>query len=199
MKMNTQSRLIEIATPLFASKGFAGVSVREITDAAQVNVSAVSYHFSGKEGLYQAVLEEQFTPMQEAWQSVQTSTSLSPVERLEAYANHIAKLHIKRPFLARLMGSELNNPTKQGRLVIETNLGHGFQYVRSILEEGVAKGAFRSDLNISYTTISLAGILNFFFLTKPIIQNITPLPESANSTYPIHAFNIFLKGIATKS
>lgn len=198
MKTNTLARLIEVATPLFASKGFAGVSVREITDGAAVNVSAVSYYFNGKEGLYQAVLEEQFTPMQDVWRSDESSTSLSPVERLEAYAAHIAKLHLKRPFLASLMDSELNNPTKYGKLVIEKNLGCGFQFLGTILSDGIASGDFRSDLNIAYATIALAGILNFFFLTKPIIQEITPLPEDANSTYPLHAFRIYLKGIAAK-
>lgn len=198
MKTNTLTRLIEVATPLFASKGFAGVSVREITDAAAVNVSAVSYYFNGKEGLYQAVLEEQFAPLQDAWQAGETNTSLSPVERLESYADHIAKLHLKRPSLARLMGNELNNPTKYGRLVIEKNLGHGYKYLHTLLKSGIESGDFRPDLNIAYATISLAGILNFFFLTKPIIQKITQLPEDANSTYPLHAFRIYLKGIAAQ-
>jgi len=53
--------LIAVATPLFAEKGFNGVSVREIAGYASVNVSMISYYFGGKEGLYAAVLNEQFT------------------------------------------------------------------------------------------------------------------------------------------
>lgn len=55
-----RSQLIAAATPLFAVKGLAGVNVREIARAAGVNASLISYHFGGKEGLYAAVIREQF-------------------------------------------------------------------------------------------------------------------------------------------
>ena len=55
-----RDKLLAAATPLFAAKGFSGTNVREIAGAAGVNVSLISYHFGGKEGLYSAVLSEQF-------------------------------------------------------------------------------------------------------------------------------------------
>ena len=42
MDKDTRTKLIEIATKLFATKGFFAVSVREVTSIAQVNVSAIS-------------------------------------------------------------------------------------------------------------------------------------------------------------
>lgn len=59
-KSDQRSQLIAAATPLFAFKGLSGVNVREIGRAAGVNPSLISYHFGGKEGLYAAVLREQF-------------------------------------------------------------------------------------------------------------------------------------------
>jgi AcrR family transcriptional regulator len=49
----TRDRIIRVAERLFAENGFAGTSVREITNEAGVNVAAVNYHFGGKEALYQ--------------------------------------------------------------------------------------------------------------------------------------------------
>jgi AcrR family transcriptional regulator len=54
---DTKELLIEAAKHLFAKKGFAGTSVKDIADRAEVNVSLISYHFGGKENLYRACLE----------------------------------------------------------------------------------------------------------------------------------------------
>lgn len=53
----TQERLLEAAAVRFAERGYADVGVREICQAADANLAAVSYWFQGKEGLYRAVLE----------------------------------------------------------------------------------------------------------------------------------------------
>jgi AcrR family transcriptional regulator len=49
---DTRDLIIEEARKHFCEKGFAGASVRDICDGAKVNVSAIKYHFGGKEGLY---------------------------------------------------------------------------------------------------------------------------------------------------
>ena len=50
-----RSRLLDAALALFAEKGFAKASTREIAHAAQVNVAAISYYFGDKTKLYRAV------------------------------------------------------------------------------------------------------------------------------------------------
>ena len=54
----TRQALIAAATDVFAEAGFAGGSVRLITEKAGANQAAINYHFSGKEGLYHAVLKD---------------------------------------------------------------------------------------------------------------------------------------------
>lgn len=53
----TAERLLDAAEQLFAHKGWAGASIREITQAAGVNVAAAHYHFGSKEALLAAVIE----------------------------------------------------------------------------------------------------------------------------------------------
>jgi AcrR family transcriptional regulator len=55
-KSTAGQRILAIATPLFAARGFGGVSLREITEKARVNLAAVNYHFYDKEALYVEVL-----------------------------------------------------------------------------------------------------------------------------------------------
>ncbi len=54
----TALNLIDVAGPLFASRSFDAVSTREIADKANANLSAISYHFGNKEGLYRAVFQK---------------------------------------------------------------------------------------------------------------------------------------------
>lgn len=51
----TRERLLDAAERLFAERGLAGTSVRQITDAAKANLAAINYHFGSKEGLYTEV------------------------------------------------------------------------------------------------------------------------------------------------
>ncbi len=50
--LDTRQRLIEAAILTFAEKGFDGAGIREIAQRAKANSALVTYHFSGKEGLY---------------------------------------------------------------------------------------------------------------------------------------------------
>jgi AcrR family transcriptional regulator len=53
----TKVSLIKAALKVFAQKGRDGTSVKDLADEAGVNVSLISYHFGGKDGLYRACLE----------------------------------------------------------------------------------------------------------------------------------------------
>ena len=54
---NTRQRILEIATDLFAEKGYAGTYVREIVEKAGVSKPALYYYFQSKEGLFYAILD----------------------------------------------------------------------------------------------------------------------------------------------
>ncbi len=53
----TQRRLIDVASRMFADGSVDGVSIRSITREADVGPAAVHYHFRSKDGLLDAVLE----------------------------------------------------------------------------------------------------------------------------------------------
>jgi len=53
----TRQKLIAAAIRSFGQKGFDGASIRDIAEAAQVNIAGIAYHFGGKEQLYRACLQ----------------------------------------------------------------------------------------------------------------------------------------------
>src|ERR1700732_4531958 len=52
-----KERILDAAERLFARHGFYGISVRDITEEAGVDVALVSYHFGGKRELFTAVFQ----------------------------------------------------------------------------------------------------------------------------------------------
>lgn len=54
---NSKTRILEVATALFARKGFDGTSIREICKAADVNLCMISYYWGGKQELYQGIID----------------------------------------------------------------------------------------------------------------------------------------------
>ena len=54
---NGKERILDAAEQRFARHGFYGVSLRDITRAAGVDVALVGYHFGGKRELFAAVFE----------------------------------------------------------------------------------------------------------------------------------------------
>ncbi len=60
-----RERLLDVAERQFAERGFAETSIRSITTDAGCNVSAVSYYFGNKLGLYTAAIRRRLDGIRE--------------------------------------------------------------------------------------------------------------------------------------
>src|SRR5262245_9055913 len=60
---DTKAVILAAAEKLFAERGFADVSMRDITSAAEVNLAAVNYHFGSKDELLVALFVDRVTPL----------------------------------------------------------------------------------------------------------------------------------------
>jgi AcrR family transcriptional regulator len=54
-----RQQIVEVATRLFARQGYEGTTTRQIAEAAEVNEAIIFRHFTTKEDLYWAVIEDQ--------------------------------------------------------------------------------------------------------------------------------------------
>ena len=79
MATDTKERILDTAEGLFAEHGFPATSMRDITNAAGVNLAAINYHFGSKESLLIAVLQRRTLPINTA--------RLSRLDALEAAAD----------------------------------------------------------------------------------------------------------------
>ena len=74
---------------LLAERGEEGVTLRELTDAAEANVAAVSYHFGSLKSLCDAAIEHALERYLDAQQ--EAVSSISPDSTLEALATAFAR------------------------------------------------------------------------------------------------------------
>ena len=63
MADETREQIVRAAEVLFAQDGYAGTSLRHITEAANVNIAAVNYHFGSKENLLIEILDRVIGPI----------------------------------------------------------------------------------------------------------------------------------------
>lgn len=61
----TRTLILDTAERLCAEKGFESLSVRAISDLAGVNLNAVTYHFGGKQGLFEEMFKRRVVPLNE--------------------------------------------------------------------------------------------------------------------------------------
>jgi len=57
-RTDTRERIVNVAAALIAEKGFAGTSIKDISDALGVTKAALYYHFASKEEILRAIVEQ---------------------------------------------------------------------------------------------------------------------------------------------
>jgi AcrR family transcriptional regulator len=87
--VRTRARLLEAALDLISERGEEGVTLRELTDAAEANVAAVSYHFGSLKSLCDAAIEQALERYLDAQQ--EAVDALGPESTLEALAAAFAR------------------------------------------------------------------------------------------------------------
>lgn len=100
--------ILDVATELFADRGFSGVSIQEIADGARTHKTTVIYHFATKDALHEAVLERALGKVAE----IQREFLAGPFarDRVAFLIDQIHSFYATNLSLARLLQRELLDP-----------------------------------------------------------------------------------------
>ncbi len=145
----TRELLLRAAIVLFAKKGFDGTSVKDISDRAGTNVSLISYHFGGKEGLYKTGLE-QFGKNRLAATQRLLQTPLTREEanlRLGLFIDDMAMWFEEEPDLCAIVHREADMGFPVARDVFESTFLKVFTTFVGFIRSGQSKGFLRSDFD----------------------------------------------------
>lgn len=165
--MKTRERLIDVATSLFAARGYDGVSVRDITAAAGTNLGAVTYHFGSKAALFGEVIEREIRPLVAHGKEIEKSTD-EPAEKLRRmlalYAMYVMhqEPQLKLLFAESLAGGRRLPPGAREAVAYRNEL------FAEIVREGIARGDFR-ECDVGCACWSFFGMLSAYILFQPLL------------------------------
>ncbi len=177
---NSREKLLEVAEALFAQRGFAGVGIREVADAAGLGKSSLFHHFPSKVQLYLAVLGRVLDRIHERLEPVVRSGG-DPAERLDRWVDALIDALAEHSATARLLLRELfedagfrPDPLPEADAVERTLLSI-LEGIRGLLREGIERGAFRP-VSVSHTVQTLIGATVFHFASGEFGEGLTGRP-----------------------
>lgn len=151
------------ALRLFASSGYAAVSMREIAGAVGVRAGALYLYTPDKQTLLFDLLREHMEQVIEAWNAAKGGET--PLERLETFVRFHVDFHFDRSDEVFLSYMELRNLTAENFAHIE-DLRRAYEAeLEVILDEGHKSGDFRlPDVRISTMALiaMLTGVMTWY-------------------------------------
>lgn len=141
MSETAKMRIIEAAGPIFAQKGFAATTVREICSQAKVNQAAINYYFGSKESLYKEVFTatySSFTPWNQNAKEQELDPSRPFVDRLreimirrtkEMFATELSRWKVQ------LMFREIHDPTSSCGEKLQEFIARDYHALYRFLDE----------------------------------------------------------------
>jgi len=190
---DSRSRILAAATPMFARHGLNGVSVRSLASAAGVNLSMISYHFRGKEGLYTEILKEQFKGFR--YIDDIAKKDLPPLEKFELYILGTIRRYRENPYLLRYYVSELTNPTPCFKAIVRPTVQRVLKVLRKTIEQGISRNRLRKTLSPADGALALAGMINFYFLVAPAARGFVDDLPGRDQEIVEHFMDILKMGI----
>jgi TetR/AcrR family transcriptional regulator len=144
----TKAKILECATREFSQKGFAGARVSGITKRAGVNINLAYHYFSGKEGLFIAVMERAYKIIRSHHNDVEIR-GLDPVEAMETLVRSTFQLFVTHPEIIGLLNAENLHGASHIKKSkeIETLYHPLLEAIEGILERGAKEGKFRPNID----------------------------------------------------
>lgn len=155
-----RQRILGAACGLFAKKGYAATSIREITKAAQVTNPMIYYYFGSKEELFMAVLIDAMAKMGEKIAAVLADTQGMRARLVAVMMANFEALR-ESPDLARLfVATQFGVEQERFGVRLRELIRGDKEYMRHLLLEGQREGVVDPAIDMELAFIHLSGVIH---------------------------------------
>jgi len=162
----TRDNILRAATRVFARYGYEGGSVEKISRSAKSYDRMIYYYFGSKEGLFIEVLEDMYRRMNDAELALDLDIE-KPVDSLMDVIRFVVTYYSKNPEFITLLNTE---NLHRGKHISKSARARDYSspaiaIIRQLLESGVEKDVFRSDVSARniYLLIAATG---YFYISN---------------------------------
>lgn len=190
---------MEVAEKLFAGKGFNGTSVRDIADAAGVNLAMISYYFGSKEKLFEAMFAYRSEFFKLQLESMLQNKELEPMEKMDQLIDqYILRLTSQQCFHRIMVREQMMNNNEFITEKIHTLKTRNQSLIKQLILEGQKKGVFKKHIDIPLLLMTLIGTVSQLVTTQHYYKEINGLQSLSEEEFQKHIIKKLshhLKGI----
>ena len=185
-----KSRILVVAAELFAERGYAATSMREVAEAAHCTKPALYYYFDNKGALFQEIIQAEVLRITRLIER-QFARPGTVRERLAA-AMHAYFDHVQRDpvGLKVLLRTEVHAENGQPSIDMHSARSLYIDLVIPLLREGVENGEIRQNVNLDDAMHALAGIVDLRCMLWVLEGDRIP-PD-----YPERVLELMFEGVA---
>lgn len=172
---DTRSRILAAAGPVFAEKGYEQATVREICQAAEVNVAAINYYFGDKMSLYIETVRSAHGSIVQRVPLPEWPNDVPAPTKLRDFVRTLLTRMLSRDKAAwqpRLMLREIMRPTEACRSLVDDYFRPHFQTLVQIVEELLPDSTPRHQLE--QTAFSIVGQCLFYRVSGEVVGLLVP-------------------------
>jgi len=188
---DVRQHIIAVATRLFVSNGYHGISMREIAEAAGVSKAGIYYHFRDKEALFLGVLtanlERIGSIIEESRQNEESTEA-----QVHYFIRGIFALTPEQRAIIRLATQEMAHLRPEARQTFASTYRHKFvDRVEGLLREGIERGELRP-VDPHVATWALLGMF-YPLLYSAHQRDVEPSPEVLQTMLAIFFHGVLKK------
>ena len=154
----TKKKLFDAAMELIGERGFTDASVDEIVHRAGVVKGTVYYHFAGKAELVEALIADRMRPAITRFRAVAAEHANDPRAAIEAIVRAELEFLAEEKSFSKLLLTEMWREDRVWRETLLLLRREMVTVIRNVIEQGVASGVFRDDIDPEFGASALFGM-----------------------------------------
>ena len=153
------AEMLAAAAKVFAQRGYHGASTQDIADVLGIRQASLYYYFASKEAALEAVCADGIEDYENRAREILRSRQSAADKVARLVVQHLAPLQERLDFTLTFLRERrfLPSPARHRIRAIEIRYE---RTIEKVIEQGVASGEFRADLDTRMAALALLGLGN---------------------------------------